>query len=537
MVQCGIRPNQYTLSTVINCFCHLNQMGFGLSVLGHFFKLGLRPDVVAYNTLINGFVLKNRIQEAAGIFSKMLQGGHCVPSVLTFSTIIKGLCRRGDNNAAIQLLRKMDERGCEANLVIYSTIIDGLCKDTLVVDAMNLFSEMISRGIAPNVVTYTSLIQGVCDIGQWQEATRLLNEMASINIYPNIVTYNVLVDGLCKVGKVVEANSVVEIMILKDIEPDVVTYSSLMDGYCLRGEMGDARKVFDLMLRKGRMVAWWMFVVTYAILLDGLCSSQQLSRAMELLREMEDNKLELDIIIYTSVVERMCKAGRLKSCSTSSGYDRVDSTKVRHFDTVVINTAMSTCVFINPSIPEIDEYKARFNKPYHAPKILTAPAGQWKEGQECYIYLQSKDYRIYHSRGMILPGLPHLQQNSKLELRLEDEDDSTTAIIIGKAADNLFGVTCEELVNEQGEDDKHNILLAIQKVKNKYRVWWIDYGIRDDFLVKDVYPQSEDDEQMAIENTTPQVQTPAKRAMQPRNSKEATLEELLNIEMKKKQKR
>ncbi|KAL6181502.1 hypothetical protein ACLB2K_048157 [Fragaria x ananassa] len=143
------------------------------------------------------------------------------------------------------------------------------------------------------------------------------------------------------------------------------------------------------------------------------------------------------------------------------------------------------CVLINPKIPETDEYKARY----------------------------------------------------KLKLRLEDEDDSTTAIIIGKAADNLFGVTCEELVNEQGEDDKHNIPLAIQKVKNKYCVWWIGYGIRDDFLVKDVYPQSEDDEQMAIENTTPQVQTPAKRAMQPRNSKEATLEELLNIEMKKKQKR
>ena len=90
-------------------------------------------------------------------------------------------------------------------------------------------------------------------------------------------------------------------------------------------------------------------------------------------------------------------------------------------------------------------------------------------------------------------------------------------------------------MNEQGEDDKHNIPLAIQKAKNKYRVWRIGYGLRDDFLVKDVYPQSENDEQMAIENTTPQVQTPAKRAIQPRT--EATLKELLNIEMKKKQKR
>ncbi|KAL6203493.1 hypothetical protein ACLB2K_027193 [Fragaria x ananassa] len=172
-----------------------------LSVLGQFFKLGLQPDVAAYNTLINGFVLKNRIQEATGIFSKMLLGGHCVPNMVSFSTILKGLCRKGDNRAAIQFLRKIEERGCQPNVVSYSTIIDSLCKETLVVDAMNLFSEMISRGIAPDVVTYTSVIQGVCDIVQWQEATKLLNEMASININPNIVTYNILVDGLCKDGE------------------------------------------------------------------------------------------------------------------------------------------------------------------------------------------------------------------------------------------------------------------------------------------------------------------------------------------------
>ncbi|PRQ34693.1 putative pentatricopeptide [Rosa chinensis] len=99
----GIASNVYTLSIIINCYCHLNQMGFSLSVLAQFFKLGLQPTVTTYTTLINGFVLKNRMPEAAGIFSKMLQAGHCVPNVVTFSTLIKGLCMRGDNTAAIQL--------------------------------------------------------------------------------------------------------------------------------------------------------------------------------------------------------------------------------------------------------------------------------------------------------------------------------------------------------------------------------------------------------------------------------------------------
>ena len=49
----------YTLTILINCYCHLNQMGFSLSVLGKFFKLGLEPNVFTFNTLINGFLLEN----------------------------------------------------------------------------------------------------------------------------------------------------------------------------------------------------------------------------------------------------------------------------------------------------------------------------------------------------------------------------------------------------------------------------------------------------------------------------------------------
>ncbi|PRQ35092.1 putative pentatricopeptide [Rosa chinensis] len=92
-----IVPNHYTLNTIINCYCHLNQMGFSLSVLGKLFKLGLQPNVITFSTLINGFVLHNQVPEAALIFTKMLEAGHCKPSVFTFSTLIKGFCKMGNN--------------------------------------------------------------------------------------------------------------------------------------------------------------------------------------------------------------------------------------------------------------------------------------------------------------------------------------------------------------------------------------------------------------------------------------------------------
>ncbi|PRQ34859.1 putative pentatricopeptide [Rosa chinensis] len=47
--------------------------------------------------------------------------------------------------------------------------------------------------------------------------------------------------------------------------------------------------------------------------LDGLCNNQQLSTAIELVKEMEANKVELNIVVYILVIEGLCKAGKIES--------------------------------------------------------------------------------------------------------------------------------------------------------------------------------------------------------------------------------
>ena len=39
----GISPDVYTLTVLINCFCHLNRVNFGFSVLATILKLGYLP--------------------------------------------------------------------------------------------------------------------------------------------------------------------------------------------------------------------------------------------------------------------------------------------------------------------------------------------------------------------------------------------------------------------------------------------------------------------------------------------------------------
>ena len=142
----GISPNVYTLTVLINCYCHLSRVDFGFSVLATILKLGYHPDRIILNTLVKGLCLRGNISGAVSLVEEMENKGY-QPNAITCGTIVNGLCKIGWTGVAIRLLRKLENRNFEQNVVLYSTVIDSLCKDKLVTEALNLLSEMMSKGI------------------------------------------------------------------------------------------------------------------------------------------------------------------------------------------------------------------------------------------------------------------------------------------------------------------------------------------------------------------------------------------------------
>ncbi|KAJ0694712.1 putative tetratricopeptide-like helical domain superfamily [Helianthus annuus] len=150
----GVPVNEYSMNIAIKCCCQMSRTNNGFALLGCCFRRAVVPDVFTFSTLLDGLIREDRIIEAERLFKKLIKHKLCEPNVVIYSTMIKGLCKVGNNDIAVGLLRLMDERGCKPNVVVYSTIIDSLCKDKLIDDAFKLFNEMVShKGILPNVIT------------------------------------------------------------------------------------------------------------------------------------------------------------------------------------------------------------------------------------------------------------------------------------------------------------------------------------------------------------------------------------------------
>uniref|UniRef100_A0A0A8Z8R1 Pentatricopeptide repeat-containing protein n=1 Tax=Arundo donax TaxID=35708 RepID=A0A0A8Z8R1_ARUDO len=68
--------------------------------------------------------------EAMDIVLRRMPELGCSPTIVTYGTVLKGLCANKRSQEALKLLQMMVDDGgsCALNLVSYNTVIDGLFK-------------------------------------------------------------------------------------------------------------------------------------------------------------------------------------------------------------------------------------------------------------------------------------------------------------------------------------------------------------------------------------------------------------------------
>ncbi|VFQ63130.1 unnamed protein product [Cuscuta campestris] len=254
----GISVDSYALTILTDALCLTNQADCGFSVLGLFFKCGIEVSVVTFNTLIKGLCLNDRIVEAIELFKKLVR-----------------------------------EEVCQVDNFTYAILMNGLCK-------------MIERGVSPGISIYNSLIQGLCNFCRWKEATKLINEMVGHNVYPDVLTFTILVDAFCKEGRLKDAEAIIQIMIQRNTYPDVITYNTLIEGYCLLGQMDDAQRTLGQMVENGVRPN----VMNYNTLINGYCKRKVMDKAMHLFNEMPQKGLYPNTVTYTTVLQGLFLVGR-----------------------------------------------------------------------------------------------------------------------------------------------------------------------------------------------------------------------------------
>ncbi|XP_059295663.1 pentatricopeptide repeat-containing protein At1g63130, mitochondrial-like [Lycium ferocissimum] len=200
----GILVNGYILSSVINSYCLMHHADCGFSVLPIYLKNGIPFNIVTFTILIRGtsqqtfsllrlmeqgntkpqhmhlnIVIDARLQvnlnPHINSLNEMKQKG-IPPDIVIYNSIINGLCKFGQCEKVKTLFSEME------NLNIYPNVGTfpcdrWTCKEGKVEDAEKLIKHMIDKDVEPDLITYNVIMDGYYLHDQLDRARRVFDFM------------------------------------------------------------------------------------------------------------------------------------------------------------------------------------------------------------------------------------------------------------------------------------------------------------------------------------------------------------------------
>ncbi|KAL0303550.1 UNVERIFIED_CONTAM: Pentatricopeptide repeat-containing protein [Sesamum radiatum] len=272
-----------------------------------------KPNLAAYNVILNVLVKKDVILLALAVYNMMLKS-NCRIGCDTFSVLIDGLCKSGMTEDALNLFDEMTERGILPSRITYTVIMSGLCKAKRTHDAHRLFNLMKSSGCMPDAATYTALLDGFCKCGQIHEAFVLFESFRNDGYKVGIRGFSCLIDGLIRAKRLSEAEELFQKVYDVGSVPDLVLYTIMMRGLCEAGRMEDAVNILRDMIGKGLVPD----TRCYNVLIKGFCDIGLLDQARSLKLEISQHNQFPDTCTYTILVCGLCRNGWWERPSRSS---------------------------------------------------------------------------------------------------------------------------------------------------------------------------------------------------------------------------
>ncbi|CAA7013431.1 unnamed protein product [Microthlaspi erraticum] len=240
-----------TTSSITCLMKCLGEEGFVKEALATFYRMKeyhCKPDVYAYNTIINALCRVGNFKKARFLLEQMqLPGFRYPPDTYTYTILISSYCRyameTGCRKAirrrmweANRMFREMLFRGFVPDVVTYNCLIDGCCKTNRIGRALELFEDMKKRECVPNQVTYNSFIRYYSVTNEIERAIEMMRMMEKMgHCVPGSSTYTPVIHALVETRRAVEARDMVVEMVEAGLVPREHTYKLVLDALSSEG--------------------------------------------------------------------------------------------------------------------------------------------------------------------------------------------------------------------------------------------------------------------------------------------------------------
>ncbi|XP_074557935.1 uncharacterized protein LOC141813844 [Curcuma longa] len=303
----GFAPNADAFNCLLHSFAKAGSHDQCWNLYGEMRTAGVLPNTYTFNILILSLCRGNDGSARAVEFLDEMESEGFDPDIVTYNTLMDGYCRKGMLNDAFHLYRVMQPRGVEPDLISYTILTNGLCGEGDVVKARQLFDEMLHRGICPDAYSYNVLLNGYCNGGKLKKSRLLVQEMIARGLAPDNFTVDTIVEAHVKGGRLLPCLNLIALLKKVRVTIPFDVHKCLIDALCLEGRPSAARSLLKQMQLDGHEPGTQM----YNLLIGAFCSSNSLqTEAFGLKDEMVEKGVSPDIVTYRTLIEYLCRSGK-----------------------------------------------------------------------------------------------------------------------------------------------------------------------------------------------------------------------------------
>ncbi|XP_010272360.1 PREDICTED: pentatricopeptide repeat-containing protein At5g04780-like isoform X2 [Nelumbo nucifera] len=331
MVAEGTKPNEFSLSSILNACTGSEDYSQGKRVHGYLVKLGYDSDLYSNNALVDMYSKLGDFEASMAIFQNI-----ALPDIVSWNAAIAGCVLHGCHDWALELLGQMKDAGTFPNKFTLSSIlkacagigmkelgkqvhsnlikmdtesdtfvsvglIDMYSKCTLVHDARMVFDLMPEH----DVISWNAIISGYSQNGEDKEAISLFIDMLKEGFGFNRTTLSVIL----KSTAVLQASEVVKqvhaLAMKAGFEYDSYVVNSLIDSYGKCSHIEDATRIFEE-CPFGDVASFTSMITAYSQYGQG-------EEALKLFLKMLDMGLRPDGFVCSSL---------LNACANLSAYEQ-----------------------------------------------------------------------------------------------------------------------------------------------------------------------------------------------------------------------
>ncbi|KAJ9550607.1 hypothetical protein OSB04_014652 [Centaurea solstitialis] len=254
MITHGVKPNQFTFSSVLCACAAIASIKNGKQIHAFLLRMRFTPNTIVVSSLVDMYSKSGNLELGNRVF-KLSSETH--RDVILWNTMISAMAQHGHGKAAIELFSNMVQSKVKPDRITFVIILNACSHSGLVQEGRHFFNMTMGKhGVVPDREHYACLIDLLGRSGHFDE---MLNELKKMPFDPDARIWKALL-GVCRMhGNLELGREAAERFI--EMEPrSSVGYVLLAGIYAVSERWECVRKVRKIMnergVRKEHGVSW-----------------------------------------------------------------------------------------------------------------------------------------------------------------------------------------------------------------------------------------------------------------------------------------